>query len=561
MRINKKTIIALVLCVGVFFMAVGYSVLISQLKINGTANITSKWDIQITGITKGISTGSAYNIEEPTYTANTANFSVALVNPGDSMTYEVTIKNVGTLTGILNGMEITTSGTDAIVYEVTGLKEGDTIAGEKDKTLKIVAKYDSDVIADPNQRVKKLKVVLDWVQYTNQTVTEKTYKIVYDGNGNDTNSPGMGVTNCTFGTDCTLAANTFEREGYKFLGWSTLPNGVAIYTDGESVTNLTSSGKTVYLYAIWGKINEYSYNGSYHTYTVPVTGYYQLEVWGAEGGYRTSDTYSGKGGYSTGEIYLTKGTVLYIYVGGNGTNHNGYNGGGLSGCTAANGCGTTIYGGGGTDIRINSQSLYARVIVAGGGGSVGGATNLGGAGGGTTGGYAGNADGTGGYYDEVCGTNAIYCGQGGTQTAGGAGITTFTNYYTGAGNYGSFGQGGIGVFVKGTGTGSYANPNYGGAGGGGWYGGSGSVPHSTGGGNSRGGGGGSGFVLTSSTVSNVPSGYVLGSKYYMTNANTIIGTSAIPSITGDATTTIGKSGDGYARITQLKVGYAYGYGY
>lgn len=536
MRFGKKTIVALALCIGVFFMAVGYSILMSELKINGTANITSTWDVRITGISGSLS-GDAYNIEAPSYTTSTAKFNVSLVNPGDYASYTITIKNQGTLTAILNKLDITSSGTDAIVYSVKGLKEGDTIAAGATKTLVIKVDYNSSTIADPEQRIKKVKVGLDWMQYTNQTITAGTYTINYNANGG---SGSMSSTTCTINSDCSLKSNSFTKSGYSFIGWATSPTGAPVYGGYSVVNSLVSSGKSVTLYAIWVKQNTYAYTGNYQTYTVPEDGYYLLEVWGAEGGYRSDSTKSGKGGYSKGTVFLQKGTVLYIYVGGSGKTHNGYNGGGISGCTAANGCDATIYGGGGTDIRIGSHSLYARVIVAGGGGSVGGSAKPAAAGGGTTGGSITTSGSTGGFFGQGC-SQSTACGMGGTQTAGGAGTTTAG--YTGTA--GTFGQGGMGYTYKGT----SGTAGYGGGGGGGWYGGSGSVPDSSGD-DDRGGGGGSGYVLTSS--SSKPTGYLLGSAYYMKEASTKSGTESIPSTSGSSTTT-GRSGDGYARITRTKL--------
>lgn len=96
--------------------------------------------------------------------------------------------------------------------------------------------------------------------------------------------------------------------------------------------------------------NSYSYKGNYQTYIVPITGYYKLECWGAQGGpnvYYGTTTAGGKGGYSYGTAKLDKGTELYIYVGsvgGTGTNHDntwkysagGWNGGGNSGNAQGN---------------------------------------------------------------------------------------------------------------------------------------------------------------------------------------------------------------------------------
>ena len=134
------------------------------------------------------------------------------------------------------------------------------------------------------------------------------------------------------------------------------------------------------------------------------------------------------------------------------------------------------------------------------------------------------------------GTTTEYYGSGGgggTQTAGGAG---------GSNNAGTFGQGGQGLS---------ASSGYGGAGGGGWYGGGGSYPDYSGD-DDRGGGGGSGYVYTSSTASNYPSGCLLNSSYYLIDAQTIAGNTAFTSPTG--TNETGHTGNGYIRITAIKAG-------
>ena len=76
------------------------------------------------------------------------------------------------------------------------------------------------------------------------------YKVEYNANGGEGQMP-PGIF--TLNTACTLAANTFTREGYIFAGWSPEAGGEAIYYDGESIPAITSnSGDTITLYAVWG---------------------------------------------------------------------------------------------------------------------------------------------------------------------------------------------------------------------------------------------------------------------------------------------------------------------
>ena len=59
-----------------------------------------------------------------------------------------------------------------------------------------------------------------------------------------------------------------------------------------SITTSTLFGQTTF-----------NFTGSIQTFTVPASGDYQLEVWGAQGGNVISNE-GGKGGYAVGEKYL-----------------------------------------------------------------------------------------------------------------------------------------------------------------------------------------------------------------------------------------------------------------
>lgn len=79
---------------------------------------------------------------------------------------------------------------------------------------------------------------------------------------------------------------------------------------------------------------------------------------------------------------------------------------------------------------------------------------------------------------------------------------------------------------------------------GGWYGGK--APTR----DEYGGAGGSGYVYTSSTASQYPSGCLLNSSYYLSNASTKAGNTSFASTSGGTET--GHRGNGYARITLVE---------
>ena len=86
-------------------------------------------------------------------------------------------------------------------------------------------------------------LVAQWIAYN--------YTVIF--NKNSSNATGT-MSNQTFTYDVSqnLTANAFENDGYSFVGWATSPTGNVIYSNGDSVSNLTSTNNgTVTLYAKW----------------------------------------------------------------------------------------------------------------------------------------------------------------------------------------------------------------------------------------------------------------------------------------------------------------------
>ena len=347
-------------------------------------------------------------------------------------------------------------------------------------------------------------------------------------------------------------------------------NPSSIYTGNTNVN--VSNYNSVTLEAQWeytctDSTKNYSYTGSYQTFTAGCDGYYKIELWGAYTPNWDSTNLGGKGAYSAGDIKLSKSTSLYVYTGGAGkipanssqtTTTGGWNGGGYG----SYGYGINGGGGGATDIRATIGNATSRIIVAAGGG---GTTNKRW---GYTGDSGGNAGGLTGYDGPLCSgcssSTSTYIGRGATQISGGTGINNT--------HYGSFYQGCNSPVPNDDRSG----------GGGGWYGGGCSY------GSYSGGGGGSSYIsghtgavaVTSTSSSSPRSGCTTGTTnnacsitpyinpatnagYTFTNTVMIDGAGykwtntkgslqAMPNPSGGSYASgVGHSGNGYARITYL----------
>lgn len=150
--------------------------------------------------------------------------------------------------------------------------------------------------------------------------------------------------------------NAYQGTGAVDLSWQQKDNKSKIYQvyqkcEGgewknldsvEEVTETTESTKTIF------------YSGTQGYYTVPYTGFYSLQLSGAQGENFASYK-GGKGGRVTATLYLEKGEKLNYEIGG----QNGYSKGGKG----------EIYGNGGGYSLISSERTGIILVAGGGGGA------------------------------------------------------------------------------------------------------------------------------------------------------------------------------------------------
>lgn len=147
-------------------------------------------------------------------------------------------------------------------------------------------------------------------------------------------------------------------------------SSILIYNIDIDTNGINQNTNSIYekVYSIDRYRENFIANNSCYEWSAPITGEYQIELWGAQGG-AINGGVGGKGAYTTGNRVFKKDDKIYVCVGSKGT-------------TSTN----TAMGGGATDIRLefngnlnDFNSLKTRVMVAAGGG--GGNNAKGGAGG------------------------------------------------------------------------------------------------------------------------------------------------------------------------------------
>ena len=161
---NKKKIVMVVLSVLVCVMAVGYAALAQQLNITGTASIDSTWKVEITDVTERDIVGDATSKETPSYTVSTANFNVGLIQPGDSITYDIEVSNLGTLAAKVDSINVSMGENEAITYTTSGIEIGDKLGVDETATLSVTVTYNPEITSQPEIIEKDIAVTINYVQ-------------------------------------------------------------------------------------------------------------------------------------------------------------------------------------------------------------------------------------------------------------------------------------------------------------------------------------------------------------------------------------------------------------
>ena len=253
---KKRKIILIVLGLLLCVMGIGYSAFYSRLRIAGTTNIASNWDVRISNISTPTINGSAEEVINPTCNVSgtpkscgdglNVDMEVDLYEVGDSVEYDVTITNFGSIDATLDDFTIGSS--EALKITVTGVTKGQIIYKNSHNGDSAIAhvKIEYNPSYTGGEVSEEVSVNFDYSQADvkeldeDEVISKDKYLVSYDceenggvscSNNNEYLFPGSSV-------DLTKTAT---KEEYIFVGWNTDRNantGLATYEMPSSNTTL-----------------------------------------------------------------------------------------------------------------------------------------------------------------------------------------------------------------------------------------------------------------------------------------------------------------------------------
>ncbi len=168
---REKKIIIGVMCSLICIMAIAFAAFSTTLNINGTSSIESNWKVVFTNIQELSKTNGVTINNTPTASGTTATFDVSLESPGDAIEYQITVENQGTLDAIIEDINASETGSDAIKFEISNIRIGDILLKQESTTFKIKISYDESITSQPSVINNKLTVNIDYAQNIGQEIT------------------------------------------------------------------------------------------------------------------------------------------------------------------------------------------------------------------------------------------------------------------------------------------------------------------------------------------------------------------------------------------------------
>lgn len=167
-NVKKKDILIIVMLVAVVCMSSAFAMLSQKLEHDGTGAVEGNWDVKITNIVESATQGAGVS-ESASSDLTVASFAVGLNEPGDSVTYTVTVENNGNIDAKLESItsqatpEYGTDDNPYVIYTYDGITSESVLKAGESISFTVTIQYSSEATVVSNM-VANLTTVLNYVQ-------------------------------------------------------------------------------------------------------------------------------------------------------------------------------------------------------------------------------------------------------------------------------------------------------------------------------------------------------------------------------------------------------------
>ena len=165
---KKKDLLIIVMLVAVICMSSAFAMLSQKLDVRD-GSVEANWDVEITNVVESATQGNGVS-ESASSDLTMATFAADLSQPGDSVTYTVTVENKGNIDAKLSSISSTATpvyGTDDnpyVIYTYDGITSESVLRAGESITFTVTVQYSSEATTVTNLNAN-LTTILNYVQF------------------------------------------------------------------------------------------------------------------------------------------------------------------------------------------------------------------------------------------------------------------------------------------------------------------------------------------------------------------------------------------------------------
>ena len=252
-KISKRKILTVSLCLVVFVMSLGYAALSQHMDIDGIAQIDRNWIVKIVSITSSVTNDGVDTSHS--FVGTTATLHASLPTTSATVKYEIVLENQGNIPAKLSTIEKTEDTNYSITYEIEGVLEDTTVLKPGETNKAIVTIKAQDGVTNLSNTTKDLMLGFDYVEKSTSldnnsgNTTDNGYMAYQPGDAVMLD-PGDGTerlfyvvslnnTSASFSSGGDLTVELIADEGYACSAVGSAPTCLGTYVSGW--TKITSS--------------------------------------------------------------------------------------------------------------------------------------------------------------------------------------------------------------------------------------------------------------------------------------------------------------------------------